>query len=202
VWELFLPLVVGGTLVVASPDGHRDPEYMAKTVGAESVTVVQFVPSVLTMFLDAATADLCGSLRLVFAGGEPLPQSAADRLARIGSAELVNLYGPTEVTINSAAQVVDRSRTGTIAPIGSPVWNTRAYVLDANLTPSPIGVPGELYLDGAQLARGYINSAALSAERFVADPFGADGARMYRTGDLVCGTRSVNWSSSAVPTSR
>ncbi|MDV7336416.1 non-ribosomal peptide synthase/polyketide synthase [Rhodococcus oxybenzonivorans] len=185
VWELFLPLVVGGTLVVASPDGHRDPEYMAKTVGAESVTVVQFVPSVLTMFLDAATADLCGSLRLVFAGGEPLPQSAADRLARIGSAELVNLYGPTEVTINSAAQVVDRSHTGTIAPIGVPVWNTRAYVLDAHLTPSPIGVPGELYLDGAQLARGYINSAALSAERFVADPFGADGSRMYRTGDLV-----------------
>nr|GLK41572.1 hypothetical protein GCM10017611_84480 [Rhodococcus wratislaviensis] len=185
VWELFLPLVVGGTLVIASPDGHRDPDYMAATVGTEAVTVIQFVPSVLTMFLDAATADRCGSLRLVFAGGEPLPQSAADRVSGLGSAELVNLYGPTEVTINSTAHVVEPSGTATIAPIGSPAWNTRAYVLDAHLNPAPIGVPGELYLDGAQLARGYVNSSALSAERFVANPFGDSGARMYRTGDLV-----------------
>ncbi|MFZ2174496.1 MAG: amino acid adenylation domain-containing protein [Rhodococcus sp. (in: high G+C Gram-positive bacteria)] len=185
VWELFLPLVVGGTLVVASPDGHRDPGYMADAVAAEGVTVVQFVPSVLTLFLDAADAHRCGSLRLVFAGGEPLPQSTADRVARLGSAQLVNLYGPTEVTINSTAHEVDAAGAAAIAPIGRPTWNTAAYVLDARLRPAPVGVPGELYLDGAQLARGYVNRPGLSAERFVANPYAEPGARMYRTGDLV-----------------
>ena len=119
-------------------------------------------------------------------GGEPLSSELAQALRRKGRV-LINLYGPTETTIWSAVMALDQDEPGETPeapPIGRPIWNTRTYVLDAGLEPVPSGVIGELYIAGLGLARGYLNRAGLSAERFVADPHGPAGSRMYRTGDL------------------
>src|SRR5690606_22246139 len=128
----------------------------------------------------AAQAD---SLRLVFAGGEALTAELAHRVRTSTGAEVVNLYGPTETAIQVTTHRVGDDR-GAAVPIGTPVAGTRVYVLDSRLRPVPMGVPGELYVAGTQLADGYHGRADLTAERFVADPFGT-GARLYRTGDLV-----------------
>ncbi|WP_083893226.1 non-ribosomal peptide synthetase [Nocardia veterana] len=180
VWELFWPLQVGARLVVARPDGHRDPGYLAAVIRAERVTVAHFVPSMLAVFLTHAQP---GSLRTVFASGEALPVEVAHRLRALTGARLHNLYGPTEAAVDVTYHEVVDADTATV-PIGRPVANTRVYVLDAWLRPVPVGVAGELYLAGTQLADGYVRRPDLTAERFVADPFGS-GARLYRTGDLV-----------------
>ncbi|MFS8202197.1 amino acid adenylation domain-containing protein [Streptomyces sp. CWNU-52B] len=183
VWEFFWPLITGAALVVARPDGHKDPHYLAGLIRGQAVTVAHFVPSMLQLFLEEPEAARCTGLRRVMCSGEALPAALADRFHRtLAPVELHNLYGPTEAAVDvTAAQV----RPGaTSVPIGRPVWNTRAYVLDAALRPVPPGVAGELYLAGAQLARGYLDRPGLTAERFVADPYGAPGERMYRTGDL------------------
>ncbi|WP_231387245.1 non-ribosomal peptide synthase/polyketide synthase [Nocardia sp. BMG111209] len=186
VWELFWPLQIGATLVLAQPDGHREPAVLRATVARFGVTVVHFVPSMLAAFLSGvpASAAVPRSVRLVFASGEALTAPLAQRLLASGRATLHNLYGPTEAAVDvTAHEVTAADRTG--VPIGAPVANTRLYVLDSRLRPVPVGAPGELYLSGVQLARGYIARPDLTAERFVADPFGARGARLYRTGDLV-----------------
>ncbi|MEU5263750.1 amino acid adenylation domain-containing protein [Amycolatopsis sp. NPDC021455] len=180
VLEFFRPLIAGAALVVAKPDGHRDPAYLLETIRAERITVLYVVPGILDGILGLSEED-SPSLRQVFCGGEALTAALAERCAKTLTAELVNLYGPTEVAVDATAHVV----TGTPVPIGAPVWNTRAYVLDGRLSPVPPGVPGELYLAGAQLADGYLHRGGLTADRFLADPFGGPGARMYRTGDLV-----------------
>ncbi|MFC0313716.1 amino acid adenylation domain-containing protein [Gordonia phosphorivorans] len=186
VWELFLPFVVGARLVVARPEGHRDPEYLASVIGAESVSVVHFVPSMLSVFCDVLGDRVAAlvSLRSVFTSGEALVSATAQGLlARLPGVGLVNLYGPTEAAVDvTAASVLPGAGSVTI---GRPVANTDAFVLDSRLCPVPVGVPGELYLGGVQVARGYAGQAGLTAERFVADPFGGVGARLYRTGDLV-----------------
>ncbi|WP_227979661.1 non-ribosomal peptide synthase/polyketide synthase [Nocardia spumae] len=183
VWELFWPLQVGARLVVARPDGHRDPAYLAELIRAERVSVLHFVPSMLALFLDYARP---GTLRLVFASGEALPVDTARRLRTATGARLHNLYGPTEAAVDVTSHEVTDADTVTV-PIGRPVFNTRVYVLDAWLRPVPAGVAGELYLAGRQLAQGYLARPGITAERFVADPFGS-GERLYRTGDLVCWT--------------
>jgi hypothetical protein len=143
---------------------------------------VHFVPSMLEMFMDAADPGQCGSLRRVICSGEVLPGRVAARFAERFGAGLHNLYGPTETSVDVTAA---RCAAGPGAPpIGRPVANTRAYVLDRYLDPVPAGVTGELYIAGAQLARGYRHRPGLTGERFVACPFGAGGERMYRTGDL------------------
>nr|WP_246860024.1 non-ribosomal peptide synthetase [Rhodococcus opacus] len=188
VWELFWPLQTGARLVIAEPDGHRDPAYLERVIRAESVTTVHFVPSMLAVFLAGAHVDGCNSLRRVFTSGEALPPVTAANLHRVSGAELHNLYGPTEAAVD-----VTYYETGpdeTTVPIGAPVWNTHTYVLDGRLRPVPVGVAGELYLGGVQLARGYQARSDLTAERFVANPLAAagtvrDGSRLYRTGDLV-----------------
>ncbi|MER6167721.1 amino acid adenylation domain-containing protein [Streptomyces violaceorubidus] len=187
VWEFFWPLTQGATLVVARPDGHRDPDYLAGLIEREGVTVAHFVPSMLHAF--TAAAETSGrslpSLRAVVSSGEALSAPLRDRfLARFG-VPLHNLYGPTEATVDVTAWTCrpDGGRAATV-PLGRPVWNTRAYVLDGWLRPVPAGTAGELYLAGVQLALGYHGRPGLTAERFVADPFGAPGERMYRTGDL------------------
>ncbi|PWD41140.1 non-ribosomal peptide synthetase, partial [Gordonia paraffinivorans] len=186
VWELFLPATIGATLVIAAPGRHGDPAYIAELIAAESVTVVHFVPSMLAAFTDVLGAQVSGlsCLRLMFTSGEALTAAVAGPvLEMLPTIEVHNLYGPTEAAVDVTAQRViagDRD-----VPIGVPVPGTQTYVLDAALNPVPAGVPGELYLGGVQVARGYAARPDLTAERFVADPFGDPGARLYRTGDLV-----------------
>ncbi|MGE2713078.1 non-ribosomal peptide synthase/polyketide synthase [Mycolicibacterium litorale] len=181
VWEVFWPLSVGAALVVARPGGHREPAYLADLITAESVTAVDFVPSMLELFLDEPAAAGCASLSRVTVGGEALTADLVRRFERVLPATpLHNLYGPTEASVDVLAWTAD----GGPVSLGTPGWNVRAYVLDEYLEPLPDNSPGELYLGGVQLADGYLHRYGLTAERFVADPFGS-GARMYRTGDLV-----------------
>ncbi|WP_302282225.1 AMP-binding protein, partial [Rhodococcus rhodochrous] len=189
---LLLPLQAGARLVVAEPDGHRDPEYLARVIDEQQVTAVQFVPSVLEAVLDRLKPGRWTSLRALFTGGEALSGLTMSRLRQTCSAQVHNLYGPTEATIQATSFTYLDSSDGRMVPIGSPVRNTRVFVLDGRLRPVPVGVAGELYLSGVQLARGYHGRVDLTAERFVADPFGS-GERMYRTGDLVRWTRD-GWS--------
>ncbi|GAA4798635.1 hypothetical protein GCM10023220_28160 [Streptomyces ziwulingensis] len=182
VWEFFWPLITGAALVLAAPDGHREPAHLAELIREQGVTTAHFVPSMLQVFLDEPAAARCTGLRRVLCSGEALPEAVAERFHRLLPATLHNLYGPTEASVDVTATEV-RPDTARVT-IGRPVWNTRAYVLDAALRPVPPGVAGELYLAGVQLARGYLGRPGLTAERFVADPFGAPGDRLYRTGDL------------------
>ncbi|MET8873402.1 non-ribosomal peptide synthase/polyketide synthase [Nocardia sp. NPDC004604] len=187
VWEFFWPLQVGARLVLAEPDGHRDPAYLRTVISRYGVTTAHFVPSMLEAFLAHQEFTNRTSLRTVFASGEALPAALAQRLRVLTGARLHNLYGPTEAAVDVTFHEVTDTDTLSV-PIGAPVFNTRLYVLDSRLRPVPVGASGELYLSGVQLARGYIGRPGLTADRFVADPFGGpDGAatRMYRTGDLV-----------------
>ncbi|WP_083873953.1 non-ribosomal peptide synthetase [Nocardia paucivorans] len=195
VWEFWSAVVCGGRLVIATPEGHRDPEYLGELIARESVTTLHTVPSMLDAVLTASGGRLATSLRRVLAIGEALPGSLAQRFRAVdpgsdpengAGAQLFNLYGPTEAAVSITSHRVTGNDTNTV-PIGRPEWNSRVYVLDARLRPVPVGVPGELYLAGAQLARGYFARPDLTAERFVADPFGT-GERLYRTGDLVAWT--------------
>ncbi|MEV0435579.1 amino acid adenylation domain-containing protein [Nocardia sp. NPDC050413] len=178
------PLRAGAHMVVAAAHGLTDPAYLADLIARHGVTGTTIVPSVLQMLLDAAPAGALRSLRAVWVGGEALPNATIARFAAATSGRLHNLYGPTEATVSITAADVTDVGDG-IVPIGLPHWNSRAYVLDARLRPVPLGTPGELYLAGAQLARGYLGSPGRTMERFVADPYGPVGERMYRTGDLV-----------------
>ncbi|MGK5730539.1 amino acid adenylation domain-containing protein [Streptomyces sp. URMC 124] len=185
VWEFFWALCEGATVVLARPEGHKDPAYLARLIADRHVTTLHFVPSMLRAFLEEpAAAAACGGLRRVFCSGEALPGDVVDRwYAALPDVPLHNLYGPTEAAVDVTYHRTE-ARSG-VVPIGRPVWNTRLYVLDAALRPVPVGVPGELYLAGDQLARGYLGRPGLTASRFVADPYGSGGERMYRTGDLV-----------------
>ncbi|MGW6461009.1 amino acid adenylation domain-containing protein, partial [Streptomyces sp. NPDC055078] len=186
VWELFWPLAEGAPLVIARPDGHKDPEYLASLIREQHISVLHFVPSMLQAFLGEVEVASCPSLRLVVCSGEALPGDLVGRFhtsAANGRVALENLYGPTEAAVDVTAMSCEPEGAASVS-IGSPVWNTRVYVLDRALRPVPVGVSGELYLAGAQLARGYADRPGLTAERFVADPYGPPGSRMYRTGDL------------------
>ncbi|MFG2718615.1 amino acid adenylation domain-containing protein [Streptomyces sp. NPDC048416] len=185
VWEFFWPLVEGATLVVARPDGHKDPAYLAEIIETQRISTLHFVPSMLQAFLARAPfTQSFPALRRVLCSGEALPRETQRQFfAAFPTVELHNLYGPTEASVDVTAWQCAPDADEDSVPIGAPVWNTRTYVLDAALRPVPAGVPGELYLSGVQLARGYLNRAALTGERFVADPF-RHGERMYRTGDL------------------
>ncbi|WP_456239116.1 amino acid adenylation domain-containing protein, partial [Rhodococcus chondri] len=182
-WGFFMPLRVGATLVVATPDGHRDADYVTRTIREHAVTITDFVPSMLAVFVSYADPQALVSLRDVFVIGEALPAQTAHAFASVSSAGLHNLYGPTEAAVSITYRQAALEDTGSV-PIGVPQWNSKVYVLDARLRPVPMGVAGELYLSGAQLARGYHGRVDLTSDRFVADPF-APSERMYRTGDLV-----------------
>ncbi|WKG12614.1 amino acid adenylation domain-containing protein [Nocardia sp. PE-7] len=180
VWEFWSAAVCGGRLVLAAPAGHRDPTYLAELMRREQVTTLHVVPSMLDTLLSEMLAP---SLRRVLAIGETLPVALTRRFATMApNLALFNVYGPTEAAVSITSHRVSAADTTTVA-IGTPVWNSQVYVLDARLRPVPVGVPGELYLAGAQLATGYLGRPDLTAERFVANPFQA-GTRLYRTGDL------------------
>ncbi|BCB84802.1 non-ribosomal peptide synthetase [Phytohabitans suffuscus] len=186
IWELYWPLQVGGCVVLARPGGHRDPGYLADLMAGERVSTVHFVPSMLRAFCAApASARVAEgrTLTRLVSSGEPLTAELARTAAsRLGVAP-TNLYGPTEAAVDVTYWDCDPDRDGDTVPIGRPLWNTRAYVLDAASRLVPPGARGELYLAGVQLADGYAGRDDLTAERFAADPF-VPGERMYRTGDL------------------
>ncbi|SDJ34612.1 amino acid adenylation domain-containing protein, partial [Rhodococcus triatomae] len=184
VWGYFWPHQVGSTVVLATADGHRDPEYLARTIDRFGVTATDFVPSMLDVFVAEAPESTCATLRHVLVIGEALPPRTAELFRERWAAGLHNLYGPTEAAVSVTYWETTEADTVTV-PIGVPEWNTRLYVLDSRLHPVPVGVPGELYLGGVQLARGYLGRVDLTSDRFVADPHGDPGTRMYRTGDLV-----------------
>ncbi|WP_310408633.1 amino acid adenylation domain-containing protein, partial [Nocardia kruczakiae] len=165
-WGFFMPLRAGATLVVATPDGHRDPQYVAETIAAQRVTVTDFVPSMLTVFAAHADRAQLSSLRHVFVIGEALPPETVSAFAAVSDAELHNLYGPTEAAV-SITYWPAVPGAGVSVPIGVPQWNSQVYVLDSRLRPVPDGVVGELYLAGDQLARGYLRRPDLTSDRFV-----------------------------------
>ncbi|GAB09091.1 putative non-ribosomal peptide synthetase [Gordonia araii NBRC 100433] len=186
VWEFFWPLIRGATLVLASPGVERDGPALAAEFAGFGVTVCHFVPSALAAFLAAdPPSDDLAALRLIVCSGEALPPEVLRRgRDLLPSAVIDNLYGPTEAAVDVTEWAPDAEWDGSVVPIGSPIANTRAYVLDKALRPQPPGAVGELYLAGIQLARGYLMRPGLTATRFVADPF-RPGERMYATGDLV-----------------
>ncbi|MDU5863172.1 MAG: amino acid adenylation domain-containing protein, partial [Acinetobacter sp.] len=191
VWEFFWSYLVGARLVMAPVDAHRDPLALLSLIQKYQITTLHFVPSMLAVFENAATEILSSAqlqslpIRRVFCSGEALPTALAKSFTEHFSCELHNLYGPTE----AAVDVIYMDATLGLHPeessvaIGYPVWNTQLYILDQYLRPVPVGVDGELYLAGHQLAMGYLHRADLTATRFVANPFAA-GQRMYRTGDI------------------
>ncbi|HBK4791757.1 TPA: amino acid adenylation domain-containing protein [Serratia marcescens] len=185
VWEFFWPLMVGARLVMAKPEGHKDPDYLSRAIEQYGVTTLHFVPSMLQSFLaDGQAATRCGQVVRVMCSGEALPAAlVAEFYRRLPQAELHNLYGPTEAAVDVTAWHCSREADRVSVPIGRPITNTRIYLLDEHGQPVPLGAVGELYIGGVQVARGYLNRPELTAERFLSDPF-APGGRMYRTGDV------------------
>ncbi len=183
VWEFFWPLLTGARLALAAPGDHRDPVRLIKLIQRHAVTTLHFVPSMLQAFLQDANVASCSGLTRIVCSGEALPVDAQQQVfAKLPRAALYNLYGPTEAAID-VTHWTCRDEGRDSVPIGQPIANLASYILDSGLNPLPVGVAGELYLGGIGLARGYHRRPALSAERFVASPFGA-GQRLYRTGDL------------------
>ena len=185
-WELLVPLTAGATLVMAAPDGHKDPEYLARLIQEQQITVVHFVPSMLQVFLETTDLGACRTVRQVLCSGEALPPELLKRYLACGlAAPIDNLYGPTEAAIHVTRWTCGPQDTAGV-PIGHPVDNTRLHVLDQYGSPVPVGRPGELHVGGVQVAAGYLGRPELTAEKFVADPFsGRPDDRLYRTGDLV-----------------
>jgi amino acid adenylation domain-containing protein len=189
VWELFAPLLAGAELVLAEPGAYRDPARLARATAASGATVLQVVPSLLLPLLGEEAFGACVALRRLFCGGEPLSAELAGRVhAFLPGADLINLYGPTETTVQVVTWTADwsaGSAPGEAVPIGRPIHNARVHVLDPGMRPVPPGLPGELWIGGVSLARGYLGRPDLTAASFLPDPFSAEpGARMYRTGDL------------------
>ncbi|MFP5287511.1 MAG: amino acid adenylation domain-containing protein, partial [Thermoanaerobaculia bacterium] len=190
VWELWGALAYGGRLVVVPYEVSRSPEEFCDLLECERATVLNQTPSAFRQLMAADAArprDL--SLRWVIFGGEALdPRSLAPWIVRRGDRRprLVNMYGITETTVHVTYRPLDRSDAAASgSPIGRPIPDLQAYVLDACGQPCSLGVPGEIFVGGAGLARGYLDRPALTAERFLPDPFsGRPGARLYRTGDL------------------
>ena len=180
--ELYLPLVNGGCVVLASREAAMDGLQLQRLLEEQRISVMQATPATWQMLVSSGWT---GNRDLrIFCGGEALPRSLARELLS-RSRELWNLYGPTETTIWSCVARVDEQGESIFVPIGKPMANTQTYLLDENRRPVPLGVAGELYIGGAGVARGYLNRDDLTAERFLEDPFSQDAsARMYRTGDL------------------
>ena len=185
VWELLMPSITGCKLVFAEPEGHKDPAYLQNTIQNNNITIIHFVPSMLGIFLEELEPEKCKSLRHVVCSGEALPAVMVEEFKqKLPWVRIHNLYGPTEAAIDVTSidlTEVDTKEHG--VTIGKPVANTRIYIVDKQMSLQPIGVPGELLIEGIQVARGYLNRPELTAEKFIESPF-TKGDRIYRTGDL------------------
>lgn len=185
VWEFFWPLMTGARLVVAQPEGHRDNAYLSRTIQEYGITTIHFVPSMLRLFLEEPSTPNCHSLQRVICSGEALPPDLCNQFFTRLGAELHNLYGPTEAAVDVTQWPCGVDHHLTTVPIGQPIANIQIYILDAWLQPTPINIPGELYIGGAGVGRGYYRRPALTAEKFIPDPFSRHaGARLYKSGDL------------------
>ncbi|MFI5764034.1 amino acid adenylation domain-containing protein [Streptomyces sp. NPDC051563] len=180
--ELLLPLTTGGRVVLVPEGSHRDGPALVGLIGRERVTHVQATPSGWRLLLDAGL-EAAAPVATALTGGEALPAGLAARLTA-ATGRLVNVYGPTETTVWSTLAEPALGPDGSIG-LGSPLANTRAYVLGRDAGPVPYGISGELFLGGAGVAHGYRGRPGLTAARFLPDPYGPPGSRMYRTGDLV-----------------
>ncbi|MEO2255346.1 amino acid adenylation domain-containing protein [Paenibacillus amylolyticus] len=190
VWELFWWGMTGARVCLLPPQGEKDPVVLAETIERHGVTVMHFVPSMLSVFLeqagDAFNREQLGSLRRVFASGEALkPQQVTGfyKLMEGSEATLHNLYGPTEATVDVTYYDSASTFAEGVVPIGKPIANTQLYIVNDHRQLQPMGVAGELCIAGEGLARGYLNQPELTAEKFVDNPF-EPGTKMYRTGDL------------------
>ncbi|MDQ0741029.1 non-ribosomal peptide synthetase [Pseudomonas sp. W4I3] len=187
VWELFWPLTQGMRLVLARPDGHREPAYLAQLIREQHISVIKFVPAMLQQFLELQASALCTSLTDILCGGGELTEALARGVqARLPGVRLHNVYGPTEATVDSSAWTLEPGAPvpALQLPIGRAINNTRLYVLDEHDAPVPMGISGQLHIGGVGVARGYLGLPQMSAERFIDSPFVA-GDRLYRTGDVV-----------------
>jgi len=192
VWEMFWPLTAGACLVMSRPGGHRDAVYILQALVAHGITVVHFVAPMLRAFLDGSGLETAAGrgaaeglrLRRVMTSGEAVSHDLQQQHDAVLGVPLHNLYGPTEAAVEVTHWACDPESPRRLVPIGRPVANTRIHLLDRHGREVPIGVPGELAIGGVQVARGYLGRPALTAEKFVPDPFGEAGARLYRTGDL------------------
>ena len=181
--EIFGTLICGARLVIPRPDGLRDIGYLTELLRREGITSMHFVPSLLGLFLSLPGVNQWRTLRRVPIGGEALPGEIADKFHATFDALLYNFYGPTETVVNCSSYPVQGAQGARIVPIGRPKINTQIYLLDDALQPVPAGVIGEIYIGGTHVAHGYHRRPALTAERFIADPF-TEGRRLYRSGDL------------------
>ena len=192
-WEIFRPLLVGARIIMIRPGGHRDSGYLREVIIHEGITMIQFVPSMLSVFLAQPGLAACHGLRQVLCGGEALSFELQQRFFGCLQADLLHLYGPTEASISATGWTCERRGRWGIVPLGQPVANTQIYLLGRHWQPVPVGVAGELHISGDALARGYLNQPELTAEKFIANPLSrvpgvveADkpGERLYETGDL------------------
>ena len=170
---------------MARAGGHQDPGYLVSLIAEQQITTLHFVPSMLQVFLTEPGLERCTSLKRVICSGEALPFELQERFFSRLDVELHNLYGPTEAAIDVTYWRCKRESQDRMVPIGRPIANTQIYILDRFMHPVPIGVPGEMYIGGVGVARGYYNRPELTAEKFIPDPFGKEaGARLFKTGDL------------------
>lgn len=185
VWEFFWPLMTGARLVIAPPEKHRDSTYLSSLTQARDITTLHFVPSMLQLMLQEGSLQKCAALKRVICSGEALTVELQQRFFdAVPEVELHNLYGPTEASVDVTFWRCETRALYRTVPIGRPIANTHAYILDQNLRPVPVGVVGELFIGGVNLARGYLARPELTAEKFIPNPFGHSGERLYRTGDL------------------
>ena len=187
VLEFFFPLLSGGRLIVARPDGHYDASYLIETIVDRKVTILVLVPSMLKVLLEDSRFGKCRTLNSVIVGGEVFPPSLQTAFfSALPQTRIHNLYGPTEAAIDTTVYVCREEFSYPRVPIGRPIANLQLYILDAHRIPVPVGVPGELYIGGAGLARGYLNRPDLTADKFVRHPFRGNRARVS--------TRPATWS--------
>ena len=186
--ELFGWFYAGGRLAILEPDDEKDPQKVLEAIEQYNVTHINFVPSILNLFLDTCEKDkthTIDKLKYILACGEALPKEVVNKFNKISAkVKLENIYGPTESTIYATKYSLSDSAYKDIIPIGKPMQNIKAYILDKNNNIQPIGVPGELCLGGKGIARGYINRPELTSSKFIPNPF-CTGERIYKTGDLV-----------------